>query len=114
MRCPLHRIISGGQTSSNAAAVAREKEEQAFDGVWVMMNGLPGKMGIDVAAACLRKGIRVAPYALTGDGIDQTEITVDDQEVGRGLGVRVRERVCVKSWNCVNDGIRGGRREREE
>lgn len=62
-------------------AEAREKEEQAFEGVWVMMNGLPGKMGYDVAAACLRKGFRVAPYALTGGSAQMVEVTVDDQEV---------------------------------
>ncbi len=30
------------------------------------MNGLPGKMGFDVAAACMRKGLKLSPIALTG------------------------------------------------
>lgn len=64
-----------------AEIAAREKEEMAFDGVWVMMNGLPGKMGFDVAAACLRKGFRVTPYVLTGASIEDVEAVVNDQEV---------------------------------
>lgn len=50
-----------------------------FDGVWVMMNGLSGKMGLDVAAACLRKGFRIAPYAMSGTG--SGEVKVSDLEV---------------------------------
>lgn len=34
----------------------------------VMMNGLPGAMGHEVAAACLRRGVGVAEAALTGPG----------------------------------------------
>lgn len=52
-----------------------------FDGVWVMMNGLNGKMGLDVAAACLRKGFRIAPYAMSGTGTGEVNIS----------GVDVRE-----------------------
>uniref|UniRef100_A0A7S4IU05 4-hydroxy-tetrahydrodipicolinate reductase n=1 Tax=Prymnesium polylepis TaxID=72548 RepID=A0A7S4IU05_9EUKA len=47
----------------------------------LMVNGLPGAMGVEIAAACLRRGVELAPFALTGDIIDQEEITVDD---GRG------------------------------
>lgn len=62
-----------------AEIAAREAEEMAFNGTWVMMNGLPGKMGVDVAAACLRKGFRVAPYALTGPDVEAKQVSVDDQ-----------------------------------
>lgn len=62
-----------------AAKVAKEKEEAEFDGVWVMMNGLSGKMGLDVAAACLRKGFRIAPYSMSGRGTG--ELSVTDLEV---------------------------------
>lgn len=65
---------------------AREAEEMAFDGIWIMMNGLPGKMGFDVAAACLRKGFRVAPYALTGPDVTDLEAAVEDQEVREFVG----------------------------
>lgn len=62
-----------------AAKAAKEKEEAEFDGVWVMMNGLSGKMGLDVAAACLRKGFRIAPYSMSGRGTG--ELSVTDLEV---------------------------------
>ncbi|CAN0003554.1 unnamed protein product, partial [Ectocarpus fasciculatus] len=64
----------------SAASVAKakkekeEKEEMAFEGVWVMMNGLSGKMGLDVAAACLRKGFRIAPYAMSGSGSGEVSV----------------------------------------
>jgi 4-hydroxy-tetrahydrodipicolinate reductase len=47
----------------------------------VMINGLPGAMGREVAAACLRRGLEVAPVALTGPGFGGEVISVDD---GRG------------------------------
>lgn len=36
--------------------------------ITVMMNGLPGAMGHEVAQACLRAGMNLAPMALTGPG----------------------------------------------
>lgn len=56
-----------------------------FDGVWVMMNGISGKMGIDVAAACLRKGFRIAPYAMSGKG--SGDVSVSDLAVRTLFGV---------------------------
>ena len=44
----------------------------------LMVNGLPGAMGIEIAAACLRRGVELAPFALTGDSVQQEDITVDD------------------------------------
>ena len=43
----------------------------------VMMNGLPGAMGREIAAACLRRGIDLVPYCLTGPGMPAS-VTVDD------------------------------------
>lgn len=37
--------------------------------VAVMMNGLPGAMGHEVARACLRRGMELVPAALTGGGM---------------------------------------------
>ncbi|CAM9730312.1 unnamed protein product, partial [Hapterophycus canaliculatus] len=56
-----------------------------FDGVWVMMNGISGKMGIDVAAACLRKGFRIAPYAISGKGTG--DVSVSDLVGGKSTTV---------------------------
>ncbi|CAM9383975.1 unnamed protein product, partial [Choristocarpus tenellus] len=64
-------------------------KDEDFDGVWVMMNGLPGNMGKEVAAACLRMGFRIAPYALTGPRIEYTSIMVDNQEGGPSTEVKL-------------------------
>ena len=50
--------------------------------VTIMVNGLPGAMGLEIAAACLRRdGVSLAPFALTGPGISG-EATVDDGSGG--------------------------------
>ena len=43
----------------------------------VMINGLPGAMGLAIAAVCERRGVRVAPFALTGPGMP-SETAVGD------------------------------------
>jgi len=45
--------------SLSASALAEED-------IMVVMNGLPGAMGREVAAACQRRGMKLAPFALTG------------------------------------------------
>jgi 4-hydroxy-tetrahydrodipicolinate reductase len=40
----------------------------ASSGITVMMNGLPGAMGVEVSQACLRRGFGLAPMAMTGPG----------------------------------------------
>ena len=47
----------------------------------VMMNGLPGAMGIEIARACVRReGVSLVPYALTGPGCEGT-VDVDGVSV---------------------------------
>ena len=45
-----------------------------------MMNGLPGQMGKEVAAACLAARFTIAPYALTGPGMPST-VTVGGVDI---------------------------------
>jgi len=56
----------------------------------VMVNGLPGAMGREVAAACLRRGLVLAPMALTGPGC-AGEIVVDDGVGGQQTTVKLYE-----------------------
>eukprot|EP00408_Alexandrium_pacificum_P025741 CAMPEP_0171196590 /NCGR_PEP_ID=MMETSP0790-20130122/21981_1 /TAXON_ID=2925 /ORGANISM="Alexandrium catenella, Strain OF101" /LENGTH=279 /DNA_ID=CAMNT_0011661819 /DNA_START=15 /DNA_END=854 /DNA_ORIENTATION=- len=51
-----------------------------------MMNGLPGAMGHEVSAACLRRGFGLAEVSLTGPGMP-TECTVS--EAGQAIKVRL-------------------------
>ncbi len=55
-----------------------------------MMNGLPGAMGNEIAAAALRRGLRVAPFALTGPGFGG-ECAVADGRGGPALAIRLFE-----------------------
>lgn len=57
----------------------------------VMMNGLPGAMGKEIAAACLRReGVDLAPFALTGPGCGGT-VDVDDGSGGSPMSVKLYE-----------------------
>lgn len=53
-----------------------------------MMNGLPGAMGLEVSAACLRRGMECAPVALTGPGSPET-VAVSDGEGGTEQQVKL-------------------------
>lgn len=57
-------------------------EAMASPAVTVMMNGLPGAMGHEVAQACIRRGFGLAPVALTGPGMPaECEVVEGDQKV---------------------------------
>ena len=45
----------------------------------IMVNGMPGPMATAAAEACLRKGLKLAPVAMTGPDIEPTTITVVDK-----------------------------------
>merc|ERR1711907_27831 len=56
----------------------------------VMVNGLPGAMGKEVSAACIRRGFNIAPIALTGPGMAES-VDVSDLEGGPVRTVRLIE-----------------------
>lgn len=59
-----------GRSSQSVPLRAMSEQQNGVAGtaseVVVMMNGLPGNMGREVAAACVRRGMSLAQYALTG------------------------------------------------
>ncbi|TFJ83561.1 hypothetical protein NSK_004667 [Nannochloropsis salina CCMP1776] len=57
--------------------------------VAVMVNGLPGAMGKEVAAACLRRGLEVCSVGLTGPQVDEESVDVDDGEGGQAQTIRL-------------------------
>ena len=63
----VHRRIASGVSSSNE--------------VMVIMNGLSGAMGNEVASACLRRGMRLAPVALSGPSSGGTTVEVGGVKV---------------------------------
>ncbi|CAM9500847.1 unnamed protein product, partial [Discosporangium mesarthrocarpum] len=109
-------MSASGLVESGSAGV----KDEDWEGIWVMMNGLPGNMGKEVAAACLRKGFRIAPFALTGPDVLEESITVDDQEGNISTEVklvrsndfeRCDEAITeIKKRCCWGGGEGGGRR----
>jgi 4-hydroxy-tetrahydrodipicolinate reductase len=49
-----------------------------FMSLAVMVNGIPGKMGIAVAQAVLSRGYTLVPYSLTGEQVQEEESLVND------------------------------------
>mmetsp|Transcript_8098 Transcript_8098/g.17575 ORF Transcript_8098/g.17575 Transcript_8098/m.17575 type:complete len:291 (+) Transcript_8098:64-936(+) len=55
-------------------------------GVTIMMNGLPGAMGKEVSAACVRRGFKVANVALTGPGCSGSyQLTLEEEKVDQTI-----------------------------
>ena len=67
---------------------ADEGKDGAAGSITIMMCGLPGNMGKEVSAACLRRGFNVADVALTGKGMPE-DVTVDDGSGGRSTAVKL-------------------------
>lgn len=61
-------IAAGAPAPALAPAPAAPAGAAAAGGVAIMMNGLPGAMGREISAAALRRGVHLAPFALTGPG----------------------------------------------
>mmetsp|Transcript_45677 Transcript_45677/g.110672 ORF Transcript_45677/g.110672 Transcript_45677/m.110672 type:complete len:327 (-) Transcript_45677:2304-3284(-) len=59
------------------------------DDVYVMVNGMPGPMATAAAEACLRKGLKLAPVAMTGPDIPPSTVTVYDPVTEKSADVRL-------------------------
>ena len=55
----------------------------------VMVNGMPGPMATAAAEACLRKGLSLSPFAMTGPDMEPMSITVVDDVTGNHANVRL-------------------------
>mmetsp|Transcript_6157 Transcript_6157/g.11672 ORF Transcript_6157/g.11672 Transcript_6157/m.11672 type:complete len:338 (-) Transcript_6157:110-1123(-) len=55
----------------------------------VMVNGMPGPMATAAAEACLRKGLALSPFAMTGPDVEPSSITVVDSVSGNHANVRL-------------------------
>ena len=68
--------------------LAAVSDEDLSD-VMVMVNGMPGPMATAAAEACLRKGLKLSPVAVTGPDIEPQTITVTDTVTGTSSDVRL-------------------------
>lgn len=57
--------------------------------VTVMVNGMPGPMAVAAAESCLKKGLKLAPVAMTGPDVTERIITVVDVVTGKYSNVRL-------------------------
>jgi 4-hydroxy-tetrahydrodipicolinate reductase len=57
--------------------------------VQVMVNGMPGPMATAAAEACLRKGLNLAPVAMTGPNVEPCTIQVYDVVSGKSAQVKL-------------------------
>ena len=57
--------------------------------IYVMVNGMPGPMATAAAEACLRKGLSLSPFAMTGPDVEPATITVVDAVSGKSSNVRL-------------------------
>ncbi|EED91494.1 predicted protein [Thalassiosira pseudonana CCMP1335] len=55
----------------------------------IMVNGMPGPMATAAAEACLRKGLSLSPFAMTGPDIESSTITVYDDVTDTSANVRL-------------------------
>lgn len=60
-----------------------------YEDIHVMVNGMPGPMATAAAEACLRKGLKLSPVAMTGPDVEPSTITVTDDVTGTSSDVRL-------------------------
>jgi 4-hydroxy-tetrahydrodipicolinate reductase len=75
----------------HAAPISRHRATPTDDAgpIYVMVNGMPGPMATAAAEACLRKGLSLAPFALTGPDVPSITQTVVDPVTQRTAAVRL-------------------------
>jgi len=76
--------------------------------IHIMMNGLPGAMGQEVAAACLRRGFKIAPYAFTGPDVELDSVNVNDQQGGAPITVSLIKGPTNTENEIICEGIIAG------
>jgi 4-hydroxy-tetrahydrodipicolinate reductase len=82
---PLSSTISHSHDRRSALAMA----DGSNDVPTIMVNGMPGPMATAAAEACLRKGLRLSPIAMTGPDVEPCIITVCDPTTGKAASVKL-------------------------
>lgn len=74
--------------------------------IHVMVNGMPGPMATAAAEACLRKGMKLAPVAMTGPDIDPMTIMVFDPITEKSSEVRLIPSVDKEELSKSIEGLK--------
>lgn len=73
-----------------------------------MVNGMPGPMATAAAEACLRKGLKLSPVAMTGPDVEACTITVSDEVTGKSSDVRLIPSPETEELEAAIAGAREG------
>jgi 4-hydroxy-tetrahydrodipicolinate reductase len=71
-----------------------------------MVNGMPGPMATAAAEACLRKGLKLSPTAMTGPDVEPQIITVYDKVSERSADVKLIPSSDVEKLKSSLAGLR--------
>eukprot|EP00339_Tiarina_fusa_P002601 CAMPEP_0117026968 /NCGR_PEP_ID=MMETSP0472-20121206/19771_1 /TAXON_ID=693140 ORGANISM="Tiarina fusus, Strain LIS" /NCGR_SAMPLE_ID=MMETSP0472 /ASSEMBLY_ACC=CAM_ASM_000603 /LENGTH=297 /DNA_ID=CAMNT_0004734113 /DNA_START=279 /DNA_END=1172 /DNA_ORIENTATION=+ len=74
--------------------------------VYVMVNGMPGPMATAAAEACLRKGLKLAPTAMTGPDVPAMTITVYDPISERASDVKLVPSTATEELEAAIEGLK--------
>ena len=93
-------------TTMNSPSALQMSSSQSYNDVKVMVNGMPGPMATAAAEACLRKGLSLSPFAMTGPDIESATITVVDEVSGKHANVRLIPSNQKEEVNSAIEGLR--------
>jgi 4-hydroxy-tetrahydrodipicolinate reductase len=85
-------------------AMAEDSSEPSS--VYVMVNGMPGPMATAAAEACLRKGLNLSPFAMTGPDMPEATITVVDKVTAKSTNVRLVPSTDTEEILASLEGLR--------
>jgi 4-hydroxy-tetrahydrodipicolinate reductase len=71
-----------------------------------MVNGMPGPMAVAAAEACLRKGLKLSPVAMTGPDIEPCTLGVKDSVTGNSEQVRLIPADQTEEVQAAVEGIK--------
>lgn len=74
---------------------------------------MPGPMATAAAEACLRKGLSLSPFAMTGPDIEPSTISVVDNVTGRSSKVRLIPSTDTEGINSAIEKLRSSLNEEE-
>ena len=93
------------RTSSSRSASSL-KMSADLSGVQIMVNGMPGPMATAAAEACLRKGLNLAPVAMTGPEIEASTISVVDTVTGKSASVKLIPASAKDEIDAAVEGVK--------
>jgi len=96
------------QSRRNASTSYLSMSAKDFPDLRVMVNGMPGPMATAAAEACLRRGIKLAPVAMTGPDVSPQTITVVDEDTGNSASVKLIPASREEELDWAVAGLKAG------